>query len=100
MKTNLSIELNDDQRLDLGRRYNNTTNKKLLTRTELNDIVQNFVLALLDTNDSIVEVTQDTAKGTWNKIYYYNGKKISKAEWDLVPEGPRKFYGFPDFNNT
>ena len=50
MKTNLSIELNDEQRLDLGRRYNNTTNKKLLTRTELNDIVQNFVLVYMKKN--------------------------------------------------
>ena len=48
---------------------------------------------MLDTNDSIAEVIQTTAKGTWDKIYYYNGKKISKTEWDLVPEGPRKFYG-------
>ena len=93
MKTNLAIELNDDQRLDLGRRYNNTTNKKLLTRTELNDIVQNFICALLDTNNSVAEVTQATAKGAWGKVYYYNGKKISKTEWDSIPEGPRKFYG-------
>ena len=93
MKTNLSIKLDDDQRLDLGRKYNNTDNKKLLTRTELNDIVQNFVLALLDTNDSVPEVIQTTATGTLGKIYYYNGKKVSKKDWDSIPNGPRKFYG-------
>ena len=43
MKTNISIELTDEQRLDLGQKYNNTTNKKLLTRVELKDIVLNYV---------------------------------------------------------
>ena len=40
MKTNIAIELNDEQRLDLAQKYNDTKNKKLLTRSELNDIVQ------------------------------------------------------------
>ena len=39
MKTNISIELTDEQRLNLAQKYNNTTNKKLLTRIELKDIV-------------------------------------------------------------
>ena len=41
MKTNISIELTDEERLNLAQKYNNTT----------------------------------------------------KNEWDLVPDGPRKFYG-------
>ena len=93
MKTNISIELTDEERLNLAQKYNNTTNKKLLTRSELNDLVQNFTRALLDFDGTVKQASDTIIKTKMGKIYYYNGKKISKNEWDLVPDGPRKFYG-------
>ena len=53
MKTNISIELTDEERLNLAQKYNNTTNKKLLTRSELNDLVQNYIRALLDFDGTV-----------------------------------------------
>ncbi len=47
MKTNISIELNDEQRLDLAQKYNNTNSKKLLTRADLNKIVQDYISVML-----------------------------------------------------
>ena len=48
MKTNISIELDDDQRLNLGQKYHDTTKaKKMISRKELTEVVQHFVLQLL-----------------------------------------------------
>jgi len=43
MKTNISVELNEDQRLVIGQKYHNSKAKKLITRKELNHIVQKFI---------------------------------------------------------
>ena len=43
MKTNISIELTEEQRLGLGQKYHNSTAKKLITRKELNHIVTKFI---------------------------------------------------------
>ena len=93
MKTNISIELTDEQRLDLGQ--NNTTNKKLLTRVELKDIVLNYVEELINVDTTVRKSTQRVINdNVWSRIYYYNGKRLPKDLWDKIPEGPRKFYGF------
>ena len=92
MKTNISVEITDEERLKLGRRYHNTNNKRLLTRTELNDIVQNFVKSLVYYEGSIKQDIGKIVKGEWTKLYIYDGKQISKKEWDSIPDGPRKFY--------
>ena len=34
--------------------------------------------------------------GSWRKIYYYEGRKYSKKEWEQLPDSPRKFYGLDD----
>ena len=47
VKTNIAIKLNDEQRLDLAQKYNNTSSKKLLTRAELNKIVQDYISVML-----------------------------------------------------
>ena len=43
MKTNISVTLTDEQRLILGRKYHNSKGKKLITRKELNRLVQKFI---------------------------------------------------------
>tara|TARA_R110001583_G_scaffold27057_6_gene97130 strand:+ start:559 stop:786 length:228 start_codon:yes stop_codon:yes gene_type:complete len=43
MKTNISIELNDEQRLNLGQKYHNSKAKKMITRKELGHVVRKFI---------------------------------------------------------
>ena len=43
MKTNISIELTDEQRLILGQKFHNTKAKKLITRKELGRVIRAFV---------------------------------------------------------
>jgi|TARA_R110000796_G_scaffold2045_3_gene8178 hypothetical protein len=43
MITNISIELNDEQRLNIGQKYHNSKAKKMITRKELNHIVEKFI---------------------------------------------------------
>tara|TARA_Y100001951_G_C11197063_1_gene214918 strand:+ start:419 stop:706 length:288 start_codon:yes stop_codon:yes gene_type:complete len=93
MKTNISIELTDEERLNLGQKYLNTKNKKLLTRIQLDDMVQNYIRFLLDDDNTVKQATDEFIKYKPKIIYYHNGRKIPKSEWDLVPDGPRKFYG-------
>jgi len=41
-----------------------------------------------------LEAVSKDKKQDWKKVYYYNGKKLPKKEYDKLPNGPRKFYGF------
>jgi|TARA_Y100000310_G_scaffold62002_1_gene57245 hypothetical protein len=43
MKTNISIELTDEQRLILGQKFHNSKAKKLITRKELGRVVRAFI---------------------------------------------------------
>ena len=40
MKTNISIELTDEERLNLGKKY--YKKKKMITRYDLNELVKNI----------------------------------------------------------
>ena len=61
MKTNISIDLSDEQRLLIGQRYHKTKAKKLITRSELNKIVQDYVQEIL--TKSFVEVSEKYTDG-------------------------------------
>ena len=70
MKTNVSIELNDEQRLNLGQKYHNTKAKKLITRKELNHVVRKFIEQVEVQNNipdemGIEEFAKAIAKMTW-----------------------------------
>jgi len=43
MKTNVPIDLTDEQRLILGQKFHNTKAKKLITRKELKRIMRAFI---------------------------------------------------------
>ena len=43
MKSNIPIELTDEQRLILGRKYHNTKAKRLITRKELGRLMRKFI---------------------------------------------------------
>ena len=79
MKTNISIEIDDDQRLNLGQKYHNTTKaKKMISRKELTEVVRYFVLQLLKnpttTRKTIAEFTS-TSKGM---KFFFNEIQVSE----------------------
>jgi len=79
MKTNISIEIDDDQRLNLGQKYHNTTKaKKMISRKELTEVVRYFVLQLLKnpttTRKTIDEFTS-TSKGM---KFFFNEIQVSE----------------------
>jgi|TARA_R100000152_G_C6727011_1_gene152155 shikimate kinase len=70
MKTNVSIELNDEQRLNLGQKYHNTKAKKMITRKELNHVVRKFIEQVevqsnIPDEMGIEEFAKAIAKMTW-----------------------------------
>lgn len=70
MKTNISIELNEEQRLNLGQKYHNSKAKKMITRKELNHIVAKFIEQVeVQTNIpddmGIEDFAKAIAKMTW-----------------------------------
>tara|TARA_R100001143_G_C3267273_1_gene90538 strand:+ start:340 stop:576 length:237 start_codon:yes stop_codon:yes gene_type:complete len=72
MRTNISIELNDEQRLNLGQKYHNSKAKKMITRKELNHIVVKFIEQVeVQTN-----VPKDMELGEL-------GKAIAEMTWTL-----------------
>jgi shikimate kinase len=70
MKTNVSIELNEEQRLNLGQKYHNTKAKKMITRKELNHVVRKFIEQVevqsnIPDEMGIEEFAKAIAKMTW-----------------------------------
>ena len=70
MKTNISIELNEEQRLNLGQKYHNTKAKKMITRKELNRLVRKFIEQVevqsnIPDELGIEEFAKAIAKMTW-----------------------------------
>ena len=46
MKTNISIELSDEERLNLGKKY--YKKKKMITRYDLNELVKKYIYDVLE----------------------------------------------------
>mgnify|MGYP003149563779 CR=1 FL=1 len=80
MKTNIPIEINDEQRLYIGQKYHKTKSKKLITRKELNTIVQYFIRELLARTTSTKE-TIDAIVSENGWTYYYNDRPVTKEEF-------------------
>ena len=75
MRTNISIELNDEQRLNLGQKYHNTKAKKLITRKELNHVVRKFI--------EQVEVQSNIPDDMGIEEF---AKAIAKMNWEVSSE--------------
>jgi len=75
MKTNISIELNDEQRLNLGQKYHNTKAKKMITRKELNHLVRKFI--------EQVEVQSNIPDDMGIEDF---AKAIAKMSWEITDE--------------
>ena len=70
MKTNISIELTDEQRLILGQKFHNSKAKKLITRKELGRVVHAFIEQLqiqsnIPDEMGIEQFTKAIAKMRW-----------------------------------
>ena len=70
MKTNISIELNDEQRLNLGQKYHNSKAKKMITRKELGHVVRKFIEQVevqsnIPNDMGIEEFTKAIAQMSW-----------------------------------
>lgn len=81
MNTNISISLTDEQRLNLGQKYHSKSkSKKLLTRNELNLIVQHFITNLLKLDTSTKKTIEViTSPDGWK--YFYNDLPVTKQEY-------------------
>jgi|TARA_R110002072_G_scaffold165267_2_gene318465 hypothetical protein len=75
MKSNIPIELTDEQRLILGRKYHNTKAKKLITRKELGRLMRKFI--------EQVEVQSNTPDEIGIEEYT---KAIAKMRWHIETE--------------
>ena len=80
MKTNVSIDLNEDDRNRLSNIYHNKVGKKLITRKELGDLVNLFVQELLDGEvKNYKEVSQNIIEEGYR--YYFNDVRITPEEY-------------------
>jgi len=81
MKSNISIELNDEQRDHLSNIFHNKKSSKLISRKELNDLVQIMIADLLDQDvGNFKEVTDVIAQE--GASYKFNDIRVTKEEWD------------------
>ncbi len=81
MKTNISIELNNEQRDHLSNIFHNKKSSKLISRKELNDLVQIMIADLLDQDvGNFKEVTDVIAQE--GASYKFNDIRVTKEEWD------------------
>ena len=82
MKTNISIELDDEQRLNLGQKYHNTKSKKLVSRKDLNDIVKYFIIQLLKSPSTPMKTIDEFTSTAKGMKYFFNEVRVSKETYD------------------
>ena len=82
MKTNISIEIDNDQRLNLGQKYHNTKAKKLVSRKDLNDIVKYFIIQLLKSPSTPMKTIDEFTSTAKGMKYFFNEVRVSKETYD------------------
>ena len=81
MKTNISVELSDNQRDHLSNIFHNQKSAKLITRKELNTLVQLMVNELLNQDvGDFKEVTNNIVEEGYK--YYFNDQRVTAKEWE------------------
>ena len=81
MKSNISIELNDEQRDHLSNIYHNKKSSKLLTRKELNDLVTLMINDLLHQDvGNFKQVTTNIAEEGFT--YRFNDVRVTAEEYE------------------
>ena len=85
MKTNMQIELDDEQRKHLADIYDNKVSSRLITRKELAQLVQLYIDELIKGEKDPNRIVEDIIEDGWK--YYYNDKRVSKEEFDRRSNG-------------
>ena len=75
MKTNISIELDDKQRNILAIKYYGKKSKKLISRKELNRVVQKFIEQVLIQSDVPDEISLEQLMKAIAKMKWYISKE-------------------------
>ena len=75
MKTNISIELTDKERNILAIKYYGKESKKLISRKELNRIVQKFIEQVLIQSDVPDEISLEQLMKAIAKMKWYISKE-------------------------
>ena len=97
MKTNISLLLTDDQRLNLGQKYYNTKGNKLITRKDLNKIVEDYIESVLSARPmKEISIKDPLLKKRWSSLEHlikhfektdeeqvvaYNGFSVTTAKY-------------------
>ena len=82
MKTNVAIELDDSQRSHLRNIYNNKVDKKLISRKELNLLIDLMIQELLDGDvGSTKQVTDNIIENGY--AHYFNDVRVSPEVYAL-----------------
>tara|TARA_Y100000401_G_C8267183_1_gene196409 strand:- start:410 stop:748 length:339 start_codon:yes stop_codon:yes gene_type:complete len=97
MKTNIGIELTEDQRIDLGQKY--YKKKKPITRADLNIIVKDYINKILEAESYTLTEKQDSpflAK-EWSSLSQFRDHLrqqdftiLSFDGFQLIARGPDK----------
>lgn len=81
MKTNVSVELSDEERNHLSNIFHNNKSSKLITRKELNDLVHLMLNDLLDQDiGNFTPVTKNIAEEGFT--YRFNSVRVTAKEWE------------------
>jgi len=81
MKTNIPVELSDEERGHLSNIFHNKKSSKLITRKELNDLVQLMIIDLLNQDvGNFKSVTKNIAEEGFT--YHFNDVRVTPEEWE------------------
>lgn len=81
MKTNISVELNDQQRVHLANVFHGKPTKKMISRKEVTNLVTLMINDLLNENaQSVSNVTERIAKEGF--IYRFNDIEVSEEQFE------------------
>jgi hypothetical protein len=80
MKTNISIELNDNERSHLHNIYHNKKSSRLISRKEINNLVNLMLQELLASDvGNYTDVTNNIVEE--GVRYYFNDQRVTPDEW-------------------
>ena len=85
MKTNMQIELDNEQRKHLADIYDNIISPRLITRKELAQLVHLYIEELLKDEKTSKQIIEGIAQDGWK--YYYNDKRVTKEEFNRRSNG-------------
>tara|TARA_R100000789_G_scaffold55873_1_gene54379 strand:+ start:33 stop:377 length:345 start_codon:yes stop_codon:yes gene_type:complete len=84
MKTNIPLLLTDKQRLNLGQKYYDTKGKKLISRKDLNKIVNDYIKSILSAKPlNEISINNPLLKKKWGSLEHLI-KHFEKTDTEQV----------------